>query len=105
MDNIWCPNLADTQLISKVKKKSIWFLLCVIDMFRRDAWIVPLEGKKGITITNVFQKNLHESNRKPNKMWVNKGSEFYNRNHGCNIMIQNSIQHIMKASLLLLKDL
>ena len=46
---------------------------------RKDAWIVPLKGKKGITIANVFQKNLHESNRKPNKMWVSKGSEFYNR--------------------------
>ena len=35
--------------------------------------------KKGITITNVFQKTLKESNRKPNKIWVDKGSEFYNR--------------------------
>ena len=35
--------------------------------------------KKGITITNAFQKVLDESNRKPNKIWVDKGSEFYNR--------------------------
>ena len=38
-----------------------------------------MEDKKGITITNVFQKFLDESNRKPNKIWVNKGSELYNR--------------------------
>ena len=35
--------------------------------------------KKGITITSVFQKWLDESSCKPNKMWVDKGKEFYNR--------------------------
>ena len=34
---------------------------------------------KGLTITNAFQKNFKESNHKPNKIWVDKGSEFYNR--------------------------
>ena len=38
---------------------------------------IPLKDKKGITITNVFQKILDGSNRKPNKIWVDKGSEFY----------------------------
>ena len=37
-----------------------------------------MKNKKGITITNAFQKILKESNRKPNKIWVDKGSEFYN---------------------------
>ena len=52
--------------------------MCVIDVFRKYDWVVPLKNKKGITITNAFQKNLKESNRKPNKTWVGKGSEFYN---------------------------
>ena len=43
------------------------------------AWVFPLKGKIGITITNAFQKLLDESNCKPNKIWVDKGSEFYNR--------------------------
>ena len=38
-----------------------------------------LSNKKGATITNALQKALKESNRKPNKIWVDKGSEFYNR--------------------------
>ena len=38
-----------------------------------------MKDKKGITTTNAFQKNLDEKNRKPNKVWVDKGSEFYNR--------------------------
>ena len=42
------------------------------------AWFIPLKDKKDITITNAFQKILKESNRKPNKIWVDKGSEFYN---------------------------
>ena len=42
------------------------------------AWLLPLKDKKGITITNAFQKILDESKQKPNKTWVGKGCEFYN---------------------------
>ena len=42
-------------------------------------WVISLKDKKGITITNAFQKILDESNRKPNKTWVDKGIAFYNR--------------------------
>ena len=69
-------------VISKFDKE-IRFLLCVIDIYSKYAWIVPLKDKKGITITNTFQKILDDSmelhtQRKPNKMWIDKGSEFYN---------------------------
>ena len=37
------------------------------------------KDNKGIMITNAFQKILDQSNRKPNKIWVDKGSDFYNR--------------------------
>ena len=66
------------QLISKFKK-GFRFLFCVIDIYSKYAWVISLKDKKGITITNAFQKILKESNRKPNKIWVDKGSEFYNR--------------------------
>ena len=62
------------QLISKFNK-GFRFLLCVIGISPEYAWIVPLTDKKGITITNTFQKILKESNRKPHKIWVDKGSE------------------------------
>ena len=53
--------------------------MCVIDIFSKYAWVVPLKVKKGWTIINAFQKNFKKSNRrKPNKIWVDKGSEFYN---------------------------
>ena len=76
-DNIWDADLADMQLLSKYNK-GIRFLLCVIDIFSKYAWVVPLKDKKGISIVKAFRSILKQSNRKPNKIWVDKGSEFYN---------------------------
>ena len=68
------------QLINKVRLiKGIRFLLCVIDIDSKYAWVIYLKDKIGITITNAFQKILDKSNRKPNNTWVDKGIEFYNR--------------------------
>ena len=104
-DNIWDADLADMQLLSRYNKgirfllcvydifskyaKGIRFLLCVIDIFSKYAWVVPLKDKKGISIVNAFQCILKQSNSRrakgtsaqhvqPNKIWVDKGSEFYN---------------------------
>ena len=76
-DNIWGADLADMQLLSKYNK-GIRIFLCVIDIFSKYAWVVPLKNKKGISIVKAFQIILKESNRKPNKVWEEKGSEFYN---------------------------
>ena len=65
------------QLISKCNK-GVRFLLCIIDIFSKYAWVVSLKGKKGVSIVPAFQSILKQSNRKPNKIWVDKGSEFYN---------------------------
>ena len=69
------------QLISKYNK-GIRHLLCIIDLFSRYAWIIPLKNKKGESIVEGFKKilddsgNAKHSNRKPNKIWVDHG--FYN---------------------------
>ena len=76
-DNIWGADLADMQLLSKYNK-GIRFLLGAIDIFSKYAWVVPLRDKKGISIAKAFQIILKQSNRKSNKIWVDKGSEFYN---------------------------
>ena len=93
-DNIWSANLADMQLITTFNKR-FRFFLCIINIFSRYAWVVPLKGKKGATVTNDFQKNLKESkdvaraspkdvgraspkDLNQNKIWVDKGSDFYN---------------------------
>ena len=57
------------QLISRFNK-GFRFLLCVIHIFSKYAWVVPLKDKKGVSIVNAFQKILKESDRRPNKIWV-----------------------------------
>ena len=76
--NIWGADIevADTQLISKFNKGNRF--LCVNDIFSKYAWVVPLKDKKCITVINAFQKILDESKRKPNKIWLDQGSQFYN---------------------------
>ena len=76
-DNIWGVDLADMQLLSKYNK-GIRFLLCVIDIFSKYAWVIPLKDKKGISIVKAFQSILKQSNRKPKKIWGDKGCEFCN---------------------------
>ena len=61
IENILGADLADMQLISKY------------------AQVSPSKDKKCIIITDAFQKDLKESNQKPNKVWTDKGSEFQNR--------------------------
>ena len=76
-DNIWGADLADMQLLGKFNK-GFRFLLCVIEIFTKYAWVIPLKDKNGISIDNAFQIILKESNRKPHKIWIDKRSEFYN---------------------------
>ena len=76
-DNIWGVDLADMQSLSR-KNKGIKYLLCAIDLYSKYAFVIPLKGKKGISIVNAFNKIIKQSNRKPNKIWVDQGGEFYN---------------------------
>ena len=69
-------DLAHMQSLSKYNKGNK-YLLCAIDMFSKHVWFVPLKGKKVVSIVNAFQEIISEG-RKPNKIWVDQGSEFYN---------------------------
>ena len=83
-DNIWGVDLADMSSISKFNKE-IKYLLCVIDIFSLYSWIIALKNKKGNSIVEGFQSilinlgNATHSDRKPNKIWVDHGNEFYNK--------------------------
>ena len=68
-------DLADMQLISKYNK-GIRYVLCAIDVFSKYVWVVPIKDKKGVIIVNAFQKILDSSERKPNKIWVDKVVNF-----------------------------
>ena len=77
-DNIWAADLAEMESLSS-KNKNVKYLLCVIDVFTKYAWVKPLKDKKGKTVLNAFMEIVNESNRKPNKLWVDQGRGFYNK--------------------------
>ena len=73
--------------------------MCAIDLFSKYAWAVPLKDKKGVSIVNSFQKVLDSSaelrsNRKPNKIWVDQGSEFYNNSFNDFLKINNTEMYL-----------
>ena len=80
-------DLADMQLISKFNE-GFRLLLCVIDIYSTYAWVISIKDKQWITIASAIQGILDESKHKPNKIWVDKGSEFYNRS--MELFLQNN---------------
>ena len=74
-DNIWCADL-----IIMPPEKGYKYILTILDGFTRFAFVVPLKDKKGITIFKAFKHVIKESKRRPDKLWVDQGKEFYNEN-------------------------
>ena len=75
------------QLLSKYNK-GVKYLLCAINLFSKYVWVVPIKDKKGTSIVNAFKKIISEG-RKPNKIWVDQGSEFYNNSFKDFLKINN----------------
>ena len=71
-------DLKSLNRIISSKNGNFKYLLCLNDVFTRYAWIKPLKDKKGKTVLNSFIEIVNEFNRKPNKLWVDQGREFYN---------------------------
>ena len=88
-DETWSADLIDKSSLTKYNN-NYKFILTVIDIFTKYAWAIPLKNKSGLSITNGFKTILSESpqggseslqggseHRKPEKLWVYRGSEFY----------------------------
>ena len=65
------------QSLSKYNK-GINHLSCAIDLFSKYAWVIQIKDKKGTSIVNALKKKI-SGQRKPNKIWVDQGTEFYNK--------------------------
>ena len=65
------------QSLSKINK-GFKYLLSAIDLFSKYAWVIPIKDRKGTSIVNAFKKIISKE-RKPNKVWVDQGSEFNNQ--------------------------
>ena len=79
IDKIWAADLADMGALSK-ENEGVNFLLLVIDTFSKYGWIVPLKNKKAQTIVKALKEIFKESGRRPDKLWTDKGTEFFNKN-------------------------
>ena len=62
--------------------------MCAIDLFHRYAWVIPLKDKKGTSIVNAFKKIISKA-RKPNRIWIDQGSKFYNNSFKDFLKINN----------------
>lgn len=77
IDEIWAADLVDMQAFAEYND-GVKYLLCVIDLFSKYGWIVPLKDKSGKSVAAAF-KRIFVEGRKPEKLWVDKGKEFYNK--------------------------
>ena len=83
IDEIWAADLVDMQAFSKLNR-GVKYLLAVIDIFSKYGWLIPLKDKTGKSVAKALESIFKE--RKPDKMWVDKGKEFYNK------QVQNLIE-------------
>ena len=83
-DETWSAHLIDKSSLSKYNN-NYKFIITVIDISTKHAWVIPLKNKSGLSRTNGFKIVLSEhpqdgsESRKPEKLWVDRGSEFYNK--------------------------
>jgi hypothetical protein len=77
IDEIWGADLVEMQAFAEYND-GIKYLLTVIDIFSKFGWIVPLTDKRGDGVATAF-KIIFSHGRKPDKIWVDKGKEFYNK--------------------------
>ena len=103
-DNTWGVGLADMQSLSRYNK-GFKYLLCAINLFSKYVCVIPIKDKRGISIINAFKKIILK--RKPNKIWVDQSSEFYNNTFKDFLKINNIEMYsaFNEVSLLLLRDL
>ena len=78
INEIWSADLVIMNHFAR-HNRGYKYLLTIIDIFSRYAWVVPLKTKTGKEITAAFSSVLKKSKRKPQKLWTDRGSEFYNK--------------------------
>ena len=76
IDKIWAADLVDMQAFTKFNR-GFNYLLAVIEVFSKYGWLIPLKDKTGKSVASALKIIFEE--RKPEKMWVDKGKEFYNK--------------------------
>ena len=89
-DECWSIDLIDRSSLAKYNK-NYKFIFTIIDNHTKFAWVIPLKDKSGKSTTTAFKKLIETSKRKPEKVWSDRGKEFYNKTF-LDFLKQNEIQ-------------
>ena len=89
-DECWSIDLIDRSSLAKYNK-NYKFIFTIIDNHTKFAWAIPLKDKSGKSTTTAFKKLIETSKRKPEKVWSDRGKEFYNKTF-LDFLKQNEIQ-------------
>ena len=77
LDRIWTMDLMVVEKYSK-QNKNFKYILVVLDIFSRYAWARPLKNKTGKDTADALRDIFTKSGRKPNRIWSDDGTEFFN---------------------------
>ena len=89
-DECWSIDLIDRASLSKYKK-NYKFIFTIIDNHTKYAWAIPLKDKSGKSTTTALKSLIEKAKRKPDKIWSDRGKEFYNKTF-LDFLKQNEIQ-------------
>ena len=78
LDDQWVADLVEVQPLAKYNR-GIRYLLTVVDVLSKYAWVQPLKDKTGVALVKAFEKILKQGRRHPNRLQTDRGKEFYNR--------------------------
>ena len=78
IDKIWAADLVEMQAFSKFNC-GVRYLLTVFDVFSKYGWMLPLKDKTGKSVADALKEIFKISKRKPEKLWADKGREFFNK--------------------------
>jgi len=78
INKIWAADLVEMQAFFK-SNRGVRYLLAVIDVFSKFGWMVPLKDQTGKSVADAFKEIFKKSKRKSEKLWTDKGREFYNK--------------------------
>ena len=94
-DEQWAADLVDVQNIKR-QNKGVHYLLTIIDVFSKYAWVRPIKKKTGVEVTSALKHVLEQSGRKPHTLQTDDGKEFYNK-HVSNLLKEHGIRHFSTA--------
>ena len=94
-DEQWAADLVDTQNLKK-HNKGVNYLLTVVDVFSKYAWILPLKQKTGLQTAKALETLFKTSKRTPQKLQTDDGKEFYNK-HVTKVLKDHNVRHFSTA--------